>query len=78
MDGELDIDSIDDNIIDDLRLVSGVGGAGESTGLTPEQQAERRTKQRQQLKAQQKDGTNRVLHHFVKSKRGCVAAAAKA
>ena len=76
--GDVDIDNIEDSLLDELHMLSGAAGADESTGPTPEQQAERRTKQKEQFKAQkQKGSTNRVLQNLIKPKRGGAAAAAK-
>ena len=70
LDEEMDIDDIDDKDLDDLHLASGAAGDGDA--------AERRSKQRENLKAQkQKGGSNRVLQNLIKTKRGGTAAAAK-
>ena len=74
--GEVDIDSIEDSLLDDLHMLNG-GADGDGDGNpTPEQHAERRSKQKEQLKVQKQKG-NRVLQNLIKPKRGGAGAAAK-
>ena len=76
MEGDLNIDEIEDSMLDDLHMFSGASSVGENKETTQEQQALRRAAQRTFLKAQQKEGTkNRVLNTIVKYKRGCSAVA---
>ena len=66
-DGDVDVDAIEDSVLDDIYMCSGLHN--DDSG-TPEQQAARRTKQREHLKRQQAEGGNhKVLGGIVKYKR---------
>ena len=76
--GEVDIDSIEDSLLDDLHMLNGGADGDGDANPTPEQHAERRTKQKEQLKVQkQKGSANRVLQNLIKPKRGGAGASAK-
>ena len=76
----LDIDAIPEHVLDDLHVLGGMQGHGGPEGggsISPEQQAERRTAQRDHLKNLQKEGKHTVLNSIAKYKKGTAKAAAK-